>query len=215
MKRKAYLLLLALFVMLVNPSFAGPFSGVGGDADYFPKDWLVGSVFVAPALYFENTSGNSIFGVEGVIGSKDLSLSLKYGVQGANNYSSMGLRKKILGEDNMPFSFALVYDVEGILGKVASTNGSYIGAVFSKKFDKLFPYFALLSTTYYVRTDLGVGPITYNYIYGSGLAGGVRYDYDNHWSVRGEINYNLLSTTAAMPWPKSVMSMVMCASWRR
>ncbi|MFA6419138.1 MAG: hypothetical protein WCW67_08420, partial [Candidatus Margulisiibacteriota bacterium] len=195
---------LVMFLGFVGVAFAGPFSGVGGDADYFPKNGPIGSFFLVPMLNLESTSASSIYGLEGVIGWSDLSFSIKYGKQGDSNFTGLGIRKKILGEDNMPFSCALIYDVDGILAQNSSVNGSYLGAIFSKKIDNLFPYIAILSTTYYTSANVG-GTTVWNYIYGTGLAGGVRYDYSDNWAIKGELNYNILSTTASMPSPKSVM----------
>jgi hypothetical protein len=127
----------------------------------------------------------------------------------------MGLRKKIWDSENSIFGFTLIYDVDGLLAQNTSVNGSYIGGVFSKKIDNMYPYVALISTTYYARTDLGVGPITYKYIYGSGLAGGVRYDYDSNLSGRVEMNYNSLSPNASMPGPKTITSLIFAASFRK
>lgn len=214
MFKRLILCSLAVLFLLLVPAFAGPFSGVGGDADYFPKDRFIGSVYVIP-VYLEGASSVPIIGVEGVIGSTDLSLSGKYGLQASFTFGGVGLRKKILDEANMPFSCALLIDVESITTGTNSINGSYLGAIFSKKMDKLSPYFALLSTTYYTRTDAGVGPITYQYIHGNGLAGGARYDFDDNWSIRGEANYNALNTSVAVPWPKSILSFAMYASFRR
>ncbi len=215
MKSKKFVLLGVLLVGFVSGAFAGPFSGVGGDADYFPKNGPIVSAFIVPVLNFENVSSSTALGLEGVIGWSDLSFTLKYGKQGPSDFSGMGIRKRIFSEENMPFSCTLLWDVDAIGGGNSSTNGSYMGAIFSKKVDNIFPYFALLSTTYYTRTDGGVGPTTYRYLYGSGIAGGARYDIDSNWAVRGEVNYNALSTSTTAPWPKSIMSAMMTASYRR
>lgn len=211
---RSFVLAVIFLMGMAGPSFAGIFTGVGGDADFFPRSGPIGSIFMVPVLNQENVSGSLGYGFEGVIGWSDLSFSLKYGRQGSLLLGGIGIRKKILGEDNMPFSCALLYDVDGTSAENISTSGSYLGAIFSKRLDKISPYIAVLSTTYYIRTDFGVGPITYQYIYGSGLAGGARYDYDNNWSIRGEFDYNVLATKPTMPWPKSVMSVVVAGSYK-
>jgi hypothetical protein len=215
MKMGKFVLLSVLFLGLVSAAFAGPFSGVGGDADYFPKNGPIVSAFVVPVLNFESVSSSTALGLEGVIGWSDLSFPFKYGKQGTSDFFGVGVRKRIFSEENMPFSCTLLWDADAIGGGNSSTNGSYLGAIFSKKVDNISPYVALLSTTYYTRTDGGVGPITYRYLYGSGLAGGARYDIDSNWAIRGEVNYNALSTSASASWPKSIMSMVVYGSWRR
>lgn len=215
MINRLFALVVVLLMGMTGSVFAGAFSGVGGDADYFPRSGPIVSAFIVPVLNLENTSAGTIFGLEAVLGWSDLSFSLKYGKQGNSNFAGLGLRKKIISENYLPFSCTLIFDDDGILGQNTGVYGSYLGAIFSKKIDNIYPYLALLSTVYYTRTDLGVGPITYQYIYGSGLAGGARYDYDDHLSFRGEVNYNQLLTSTAAPWPKSILSIAMYASWRR
>ena len=219
MKRKLPVLILeflAFLLIIASPVFAGPFTGVGGDADYFPRDRFIGSAYVVPALYMDNTSGSLIIAAEGVIGSGDLAAFYKYGVQGSRTVAGMGLRKRIWDSENSLFGFTLIYDVDGLLAQDTSVNGAYLGGIFSKKIDNLYPYVALLSTTYYTFTGAKIAGVDkWEYIYGSGIAGGVRYDYDANWSGRIEANYNSLSPTASMPGPKTVTSLIFAASYRK
>jgi hypothetical protein len=215
MRKSLVTLVLAfLLIGIASSVFAGTFIGVGGDADLFPKNKPMITTFMVPALYLEGSSANSIIGIGLTLGWTDLSFSCQIGQQGSQSFGHMGIRKRIYGGNDALFSLALLWDADGLYTEDFGTYGSYLGGVVSKKFDNIYPYLGLFSTTYYTCTKQLSGSIKYEYIYGRGVAVGGRYDFTDNWSGRVEVNYNSLSPSSTLPWPKSILSLMVGVSYR-
>lgn len=206
---------IALWSVCNCPVFAGPFTGVGGDADYFPKDWLIGSLFIAPVYHLDNIPNAPIVGIEGIVGGTDLSFSYKVGQQASANYTGIGLRKKIWDSKDSLIGFTLLLDIDRLIAKGAETNGLYMGGIFSRQYNNMFPYLAILMTTYDTSTNDNQTGWKEQRIYGGSLAAGVRYSQDDHWSERIEANYNVLSQSTIIQGNKSILSASMAISYRK
>jgi hypothetical protein len=216
MRKSLVALVLAFLLIGVASSvFAGTFIGVGGDADLFPENGGIISGFVLPLLRFEDVSLATGYGIEGVFGWKDLAFRVRYGKLGDSILGGWGIKKKLFNENSEPFSCVLLLDGDSIFKKDVSDNGLYLGAVISKRVENKYPYVGLLFTNFYTQTDPRVGPFSDKSINGVGLAFGMRYDFDAHWSSIVEFDHNFLSPSTAVSWPRSISSVIAFVSYRR
>ena len=207
MFKKIWLGVIILMLVFSCPVFAGGFIGMGGDAEFFPKNLWSISFFATPFLYSDQVPNGLTGGLEVTIGSNDLSFALRSGVQGDMRLSGMDIRKKIFKTED-DISCLLIAGGDSIYVYDPDIKVTYnilsIGGVVSKRYGNLIPYFGLFYSSFNYANEYST-PHIRNNLNGFGLSGGVRAELNEKWSSSLELVYSDFQTTSEQPWPESVL----------